>query len=100
MSQQSFGTLPNKPTIPINPFKVEIAQEKIDNLNQLLKATEPPTKTYENLTTGKDGNEDLGVSHEWLSNALKVWKDDFSWWVVFLLNQFVEIGALGSWIAS
>jgi hypothetical protein len=73
MSSQ-YKTFPNEPTIPIKPFKAEIPQDRLDELVRRVKDVPTPRKTYENSHT----DESLGVTLDWIIDALGQWKS-FDW---------------------
>jgi microsomal epoxide hydrolase len=72
-----YSTLPNKPTIQVDPFKVNIPQEDLDDLKVILKHTRIPKETFEN---SQSHPEDYGVTREWFIQAREKWLD-FDWCV-------------------
>lgn len=66
-----FHTFPHPPSVQVKPFKVEFPQADIDDLKRRINDAPPRRKTYENSTT----DEPLGVTREWLENALEEWKN-------------------------
>ena len=71
----TYSTLPNKPSIPLGPFTVNIPQEDLDELKVILKHTRIPKETFENSHTHP---EDYGVTREWFIQAREKWLD-FDW---------------------
>ena len=75
MMAAPFSTIPAKALKKPEPFKAEIPEREIEELKQLLKLSKIPKPTYESLQ--EDGK--YGVSHKWMSEAKRVWEDEFDW---------------------
>ncbi|KAK8158055.1 Alpha/Beta hydrolase protein [Phyllosticta citrichinensis] len=70
----SYGTIPSAAKTKPTPFKVEIPQEKLQQLEQLVKLSPLGPETYENLFEDRR----YGISHSWLAKAKKEW-ESFDW---------------------
>jgi microsomal epoxide hydrolase len=70
-----FDKLPHEPTIALHPFEVSIPQAEVDDLQSRLRSTRPFKRTFEN--SRKD--EYHGVNLGWMEEALRIWKDEYSW---------------------
>ncbi len=70
-----FHTLPHTPSIPVTPYKVNISQEKIDDLKRRINDAPTPRRTFENSHT----DEPLGLIRDWLLRAIEEWKS-FDWY--------------------
>ncbi|KAK5064705.1 hypothetical protein LTR84_000539 [Exophiala bonariae] len=79
MSSGGFETLPNGASSTIKPWRVDIPQESLDELNVLLKRTPLAPPTYENSLPDAEDRH-LGVRRDWLTAAKKHWEDGgFDW---------------------
>jgi hypothetical protein len=74
-----FHTFPHTPSVEVKPFTVDFPQADIDDLQRRIADAPRRRRTYENSTT----DEQLGVTREWLENALETWKA-FDWYVAAL----------------
>lgn len=72
----SYDTIPSTAKTQPTPFKVNIPQEKLHQLEQLVKLSPIGPETYENLFEDRK----LGVSRSWLESAKKEW-ESFDWCV-------------------
>ncbi|KAF2501144.1 putative epoxide hydrolase [Lophium mytilinum] len=70
-----FSTIPPRSTSKPTPFQVSIPDSEVARLYQHLDLADIAPETYENLK--EDGS--VGISHAWLSNALRSWKDQYDW---------------------
>ncbi|KAK8245290.1 Alpha/Beta hydrolase protein [Phyllosticta capitalensis] len=70
----SYDTIPSTAKTQPTPFKVNIPQEKLHQLEQLVKLSPIGPETYENLFEDRK----LGVSRSWLESAKKEW-ESFDW---------------------
>ena len=70
-----FATLPLNSRDCFHPFKVDIPQKNIDELQQLLELSRLGPKTYENSLQDRR----FGVSRTWLQHAVNIWKTSFDW---------------------
>lgn len=70
-----FSKLPASATINPTPFRVSIPQEKLDELQLLLKVSKIAPPTYENSLPDRR----FGVTSEWLTTIRDQWKNDFNW---------------------
>ncbi|TGZ80368.1 alpha/beta-hydrolase [Ascodesmis nigricans] len=72
-AQNVANTPPFTPTIPIEPFRVNIPLAKITEMNTLIRLGKLPPPTYEGT------NRSLGISSEWMRQAKDQWANRFSW---------------------
>lgn len=79
MSTSAFSTPPANNKLQLDPFSVNVPQQDLDELEQLLRLSRLPPRTFENLAT--DGR--FGVSLEWVQNMKAEWLDKtkFDWCV-------------------
>jgi microsomal epoxide hydrolase len=70
----SYTKLPAGVKVKPQPFKVNIAEEKLSEMRQLVKLSKLPPPTYE--STQEDGR--YGVTTQWLKEAKDAWLD-FDW---------------------
>jgi microsomal epoxide hydrolase len=78
-----FST-PPKPLNAPTPFKVEIPEKELEEFKTLLRLSKVPKATFESLQ--EDGR--FGVSHKWISEAKRVWLDEFDWFVSLYFSLF------------
>ncbi|KAF5252796.1 hypothetical protein FANTH_2120 [Fusarium anthophilum] len=71
---EGFAKIPIGAQVQPTPYRVSIADDKVDELKQLVKLGRVGPPTYE--STQKDHN--YGVSHQWLTDAKAAWID-FDW---------------------
>ena len=69
-----FHSFPSTPSIVVKPFRVDIAQDKLDDLRRRIDDAPAPRKTFENTTS----DEELGIKRDWLETAVAQWKT-FDW---------------------
>lgn len=74
MSPQ-FSTLPSTARGNPTPFKVSIPDDRVSELQTLIKLSKLAPPTYEGLQ--KDRR--LGISSEWLVSAKEEWQTEFDW---------------------
>lgn len=72
-----FAKLPPGAQVQPTPYQVSIADDKVDELKQLVKLGRVGPPTYE--STQHEHN--YGVSHQWLTDAKAAWID-FDWYVL------------------
>jgi hypothetical protein len=70
-----FDKFPHTPSIPLEPFKVDFPQEDLDDLHHRLQQVKPLKRAYESSR----GDEYFGVNHEWMTEAIRVWRDEYDW---------------------
>ncbi|ODN81598.1 hypothetical protein L202_02009 [Cryptococcus amylolentus CBS 6039] len=72
-----YSTLPNTPTIPVEPFRVAIPQSDVDDLKTLLRLSRITKETYESTESScKDNN--FGTSTARTAELRDAWmKDDW-----------------------
>ena len=58
------------------PFTVAAPEETLGTLQKLLTLCSLGNTTYENTRMDRS----LGIRHDWLSNAVNVWRTDFDWY--------------------
>ncbi|KAH7364659.1 epoxide hydrolase [Rhexocercosporidium sp. MPI-PUGE-AT-0058] len=75
MTTPLYSTLPASVQKKPTPFKISIPDEEIADFKQLLKLSRLPKQTYENLQEDRR----YGVSLAWLSEAKRVWLEEFDW---------------------
>lgn len=71
----AYSTLPFTPSVPVEPYKVDIPQSDVDDLKALLKLTRVPKETFEN---SRKHEEDYGITREWFQTARQAWME-FDW---------------------
>jgi hypothetical protein len=59
----------------IRPFEIRVAEDKVRDMETLIRLSPVGKPTYENLKT--DGS--LGLNREWLVEAKKHWMNGFKW---------------------
>ncbi|EIW66985.1 hypothetical protein M231_03918 [Tremella mesenterica] len=69
-----FSTPSSQAKLRLEPFKVSIPQEDIDDLISLVRAGRIAKKTYENTQT----EENFGITRDWLMHARDQWLE-FDW---------------------
>ncbi|KAG5758424.1 hypothetical protein H9Q72_013449 [Fusarium xylarioides] len=69
-----FAKIPSGAQVQPTPYQVSIADDKVDELKQLVKLGRVGPPTYE--STQKEHN--YGVSHQWLTDAKAAWIN-FDW---------------------
>ncbi|KAF5603228.1 microsomal epoxide hydrolase [Fusarium pseudocircinatum] len=69
-----FAKIPSGAQVQPTPYQVSIADDKVDELKQLVKLGRVGPPTYE--STQKEHN--YGVSHQWLTDAKAAWIE-FDW---------------------
>ncbi|WWC64244.1 uncharacterized protein I303_106853 [Kwoniella dejecticola CBS 10117] len=72
----AYSKPPFEPTIPLEPFKISISNNDIEELKTLLKISRIPKETYENLDAEKKG---FGVSRKWLVETRDYWLNQYDW---------------------
>lgn len=66
----SYSDLPNKPTIPVEPFKLSVSDEDINVLRTLLKSNRIAKESYENVSAEENK---FGITRKWLVNMKDEW---------------------------
>lgn len=66
----SHSDLPNKPTIPVEPFKLSVPDEDINVLRTLLKSNRIAKESYENVSAEENK---FGITRKWLVNMKDEW---------------------------
>ncbi|OXH21695.1 microsomal epoxide hydrolase [Cryptococcus neoformans] len=66
----SYSDLPNKPTIPVEPFKLSVPDEDINELRTLLKSNRIAKESYENVSAEENK---FGITRKWLVNMKDEW---------------------------
>ncbi|GIZ46267.1 hypothetical protein CKM354_000939900 [Cercospora kikuchii] len=74
---QQYGVLPKKATLKPTPFKVHIAEEKLQLFTDLVRLSPVAPAVYENSNT-KIGRR-YGVRRDWVAEAKEVLSTSFSW---------------------
>lgn len=74
-SREDYGTLPPNATGSFHPFTINTPQAELDNLNTLLRLSRLGSPSYENSLPDRR----LGLSFDWLQNAVKYWSEQFDW---------------------
>jgi hypothetical protein len=70
-----FSKPPAASLVATTPFRVNIPESALTELNTLLKYSKLAKPTFENTTT----ESYHGVSREWLQNAKSTWEGTFNW---------------------
>lgn len=70
-----FSTLPSTVKAAPLPFQVSIPQERLSDLESLLKLSKIAPNTYENSRT----NSQYGVTKDWLMAMRERWLDSYKW---------------------
>lgn len=71
----SFADPPAGAGIHLEPFKVAIPEESLQELQASLAHSRLGPVTYENSQQDRR----YGITREWLENAVKVWQHEFDW---------------------
>ncbi|KAM0790792.1 hypothetical protein ACM66B_004640 [Microbotryomycetes sp. NB124-2] len=71
----SYATPPSTCTLKLEPFRVNVPQTDINELQALLKASRVAPQVYEN---SRDDRK-FGLTYEWTTDALEYWKQKFDW---------------------
>ncbi|KAM0747410.1 alpha/beta-hydrolase [Meredithblackwellia eburnea MCA 4105] len=77
-------------TIKVSPFKIEITNEKLDELKLAVKHSKIAKQVYDN-----SGNTYYGVTRDWIIKARDRWLDGFDW-----KKQENRINAFSQFVAS
>jgi microsomal epoxide hydrolase len=72
---RAFSTVPSTAKVSPAPFKVSISDDRISELQALVKLSKLAPPTYEGLQ--KDRR--LGITTEWLASAKEKWQTEFDW---------------------
>ncbi|KAK8843497.1 hypothetical protein IAR55_007157 [Kwoniella newhampshirensis] len=84
----SYSTLPHKPTVPLEPFRIAIPEEDVMELKELLKLSRISKETYEN--THAEARDGFGVSRDWLIKTKEEWlKFDCLYWFTDCYNSSI-----------
>jgi microsomal epoxide hydrolase len=86
-----YAKIPSAALVQPTPFQVSIADDKVDELKQLVKLGRIGPPTYE--STQKEYN--YGVSHKWLTDAKVAWID-FDWYVLSSVSK-LEVPRADLW---
>lgn len=70
-----YGNVPLAASKAPEPFNITIPEDKLRELNTLLKLSKIPAPTYESLQ--EDGR--YGISHKWITDTKAYWEDQFDW---------------------
>lgn len=60
-------------SIPIEPFKLAVPQEQLDEMYNLLKTAKLAPPTYESTQSS------MGVTRQWVIDSRDYWKKKFDW---------------------
>ncbi|KAE8349384.1 alpha/beta-hydrolase [Aspergillus coremiiformis] len=72
--EPSFNKIPSGAKVDPSPFKINISDEQIQELQLLIKLSKIAPPTFEGLQPDRK----YGITTEWLINAKEIWKD-FDW---------------------
>ena len=75
-----FGKLPSKAASSIEAYDLHFPDADIKYMQDLLRLSHIADPVYENSLP--DGDRHLGLRHDWLLEAKRVWETDFNWQVV------------------
>jgi len=75
-----FSTLPSGATLKVTPYNVYADQQKLKDMEQLIKLSPLGPKTYENQQESADRR--FGVSMKWMQQAKEEWTSSFDWYVL------------------
>lgn len=73
-----FSTIPVSDSSIFKPFTLDIPDAELDAIKHLLEVSRVNQATFENTRT--DGS--LGVTRDWMKEALSYWKTRFDWFVL------------------
>jgi microsomal epoxide hydrolase len=76
---EAYAALPASAKGPIEPFKIHIPQQKLQDLKTLLRLSPIVQDTYENQAARAAEGHEFGVSRAWLGDAKRVWEEEFDW---------------------
>ncbi|WVQ81622.1 hypothetical protein IAT38_003746 [Cryptococcus sp. DSM 104549] len=71
----SYADFPTPPTIPVEPFRLSISDQDVDDLKQYIRWSRISKETYENLNAEE---HTYGVTREWLAGMKDAWAG-FDW---------------------
>ncbi|GAB7365446.1 hypothetical protein MBLNU230_g6520t1 [Neophaeotheca triangularis] len=71
-----YTSLPSAATLKPQPFKANIDDKKLSDLQNLIKLSPIGPQTWENSTAGR---EKFGLQRDWLINAKDHWANKFNW---------------------
>ncbi|KAF4335453.1 microsomal epoxide hydrolase [Fusarium beomiforme] len=69
-----YNSIPSGALVQPTPYQVSIADERIDELKQLVKLGKIAPPTYESV----QNENNYGIGHQWLTDAKAAWLD-FDW---------------------
>jgi len=81
----NYSTIPSSATLKPRPYHVHIDQQKLEDMNQLIKLSPLGPKTYENQQDSPDRR--FGVSLKWMHQAKEEWTGTFDWYVLVMNCQ-------------
>ena len=87
--------LPHRPSIPIEPFTVNVPQEDLDDLHRRLADVKPLKKSYESCSRD---DAYFGVNHAWMSEAIRVWRDEYDWCAPLPFYTASRLACGATWI--
>lgn len=75
-----YSVLPASAKGHIETFEIHIEEQKVRDLETLLKLSPVVQDTYENQKERVSEGHNFGVTREWLLEAKKYWETDFDWY--------------------
>ncbi|KAL6707522.1 hypothetical protein ACN47E_004092 [Coniothyrium glycines] len=77
-SPKLYDTIPGGVRVQPQPYQLQVDDQKLQDLQTLLKLSPVAKETYENLQN--DGSHgQFGVSRKWIVEAKKHWQESFDW---------------------
>jgi microsomal epoxide hydrolase len=76
-SSNPYAKLPENASSAIKPFTVSFPDADIKHMIDLLKLTPVADPIYENSLA--NGDRQLGLRRDWLTNAKHTWETEFNW---------------------
>jgi microsomal epoxide hydrolase len=70
-----YSKIPPAATLQPTPFQACVSEAKLADFQKLVSLAKLGPETYESLQD--DGR--LGISYEWLSNAVRTWQTEYDW---------------------
>ncbi|KAL2205677.1 alpha/beta-hydrolase [Sarocladium strictum] len=71
----SYSKIPLGKSVNVRPFKVQVAEEKLQHFRKLLELSPIAPPVFENTNAGTQ----FGITRSWLEEAKNKWLNEFDW---------------------
>ncbi|KAJ4301714.1 hypothetical protein N0V90_003807 [Kalmusia sp. IMI 367209] len=75
----NYSTLPPNAKGKIEPFKIHVEEQKLQDFKTLVKSSPIVKDTYENQKERISEGHNWGITRQWLIDAKKYWETQFDW---------------------